>query len=480
MQAAGVQVWLGASDAHAPHAFEFISSAIPQFTMGAQLQHIPLPNDPIWHSIGKFFARSWFERVWVIQEIVLANYINVLCGNHFLSWDQIHAFVVIIQTTPAFRFLFDRFRSRFLDVIQLQALRSGFRASLRRGLDERGFLFLLDLIRRRESTENVDRVYGGLGAALQSIREKVNIDYSPQRKQCFWEAYIELGKALVETPGFRLLMQAPSKERMAGLPTWCPNLSSRRSMTDNWKHFNAGVLPNPRFDQGPYPPHVSLEEQSNAIIVRGIIMDTVGLIYCPPPEAFQSDQIVTRVTKFNNFIESLHPIFLLLYSNETTARSIGTSERSLNATEEAERWKHKVWVKTLVADTMKGGEPYPPDAIANHFYELGAHYRDIERGTIPEYEPPNVHTYRMAMAEAWYGTSFFITPNGQFGLGPADMLPTDKICVCFTAHTPFVLRRYPGTDSFDFVGPAYIHDFMDGAAFKARDPAISYQSFTIH
>ncbi|KAF2677930.1 hypothetical protein K458DRAFT_318145, partial [Lentithecium fluviatile CBS 122367] len=36
----------------------------------------------------KFFRRSWFHRQWVIQEVVLAKDVQILCGQHQMSFSN--------------------------------------------------------------------------------------------------------------------------------------------------------------------------------------------------------------------------------------------------------------------------------------------------------------------------------------------------------------------------------------------------------
>lgn len=338
------------------------------------------------------------------------------------------------------------------------------------------FTFLLDLVRRRELTERVDRVYGILGVADPSIQEKMDIDYSAGRRTRFWEAYIELGKALLEAPGFRLLMQAPSKDRMSGLPTWCPNLGSARTMTDNWKHFSAGVLPNSL--QRSCPPHVSFKKDSVTIITRGISMDKVGLVYSPLPEINPLDQSVgTNADKILDFTARVREIFERAYAPETATLLIDIPGSAKNPANENEKRRRNVWFNTLVGGTESDGKPYCQ--VEPHHHEAFEQYRSIRRGLVPEFQSSGAYFYRRAMEAAWCGTAFFTTRNGQFGLGPDTMRAGDEICIFFTAPAPFVLRRQPSGDAFEFLGPAYIHDYMDGTAFKERHPENTFQSFTV-
>lgn len=54
---------------------------------------LPAQDSPKWSELGKFLARPWFQRVWIIQEIVFSKNIQFLCGTHYISWEDISSFL---------------------------------------------------------------------------------------------------------------------------------------------------------------------------------------------------------------------------------------------------------------------------------------------------------------------------------------------------------------------------------------------------
>jgi hypothetical protein len=55
----------------------------------------------------------------------------------------------------------------------------------------------------------------------------------------------------------------------------------------------------------------------------------------------------------------------------------------------------------------------------------------------------------------------FITSSGRLGLGPAAMLPGDRVVVFFGAELPFILRK-DNEGYYQVIGEAYVHGIMDG------------------
>ncbi|MCJ1464128.1 hypothetical protein MMC07_002741 [Pseudocyphellaria aurata] len=64
---------------------------------------------------------------------------------------------------------------------------------------------------------------------------------------------------------------------------------------------------------------------------------------------------------------------------------------------------------------------------------------------------------------------FFATANGSIGIGLDTILPGDAVYIVFPAHTPYILRRNPNSESYRVQGPPYVHGTMDGESFATRN-----------
>lgn len=69
--------------------------------------------------------------------------------------------------------------------------------------------------------------------------------------------------------------------------------------------------------------------------------------------------------------------------------------------------------------------------------------------------------------------SFGCTQNALMAMFPQGTQAGDMVVILYGGRTPFILRPVPG-DNADchLVGPAYVHGFMDGEAFKLRDEGL--------
>jgi Heterokaryon incompatibility protein (HET) len=103
--AENVVVWLGEEDADTRIALPLIAHLFDNVTSGndlvancssylsfndakfyEEIKHEPLTTIQ-WKSIGEVLTRTWFRRLWVVQELVLAKEASVLCGGYVLPWD---------------------------------------------------------------------------------------------------------------------------------------------------------------------------------------------------------------------------------------------------------------------------------------------------------------------------------------------------------------------------------------------------------
>lgn len=221
--ASRVVIWLGEASSDSLKAMESMRYIATQVESTVDGFLCPSPgcmyqwwnrNNPIdcdqraWAAMATMLQRPWFFRVWVLQEVFLANKKTIAqCGCHIMPWYSM-------------RKALHALRSNVSTPLQLSNMTS--RMGLAFNPGKRYFTIprLLQAARGRQSTDLRDKVYGVLSLAPPSIQEAVLPQYalSPQDvyQQLFF-ADVNSSKR-IDTLGDCRLQQV-----MEGFPTWLPN-----------------------------------------------------------------------------------------------------------------------------------------------------------------------------------------------------------------------------------------------------------------
>lgn len=82
-------------------------------------------------------------------------------------------------------------------------------------------------------------------------------------------------------------------------------------------------------------------------------------------------------------------------------------------------------------------------------------------------------TYYESVVKHSLNRRFFITSKGNLGSGPIEMRTTDLVCVLNGFKTPVILRKRASGDTFQWIGPAYVHGIMQGESLKESNRVVA-------
>lgn len=111
--AGGVVVWLGRHDVHSRLAIPLIASFAEvdiEEVVKVNLLHCQPLTDPEfyehnnmkplsladWNHIRSFHSRSWFHRLWTMQEVLVTENPMLLCGETDLDWNAMTLFILVV------------------------------------------------------------------------------------------------------------------------------------------------------------------------------------------------------------------------------------------------------------------------------------------------------------------------------------------------------------------------------------------------
>ena len=260
-----VIIWLGVSDFHSPYAIEVINllSKIPQENYTG-LRITDLEDWDIYPKLGieevetwkwleyaAFLQRTWFGRIWVVQEAFLPRNIVVVCGSDVIEWGNITACAKVLRETGLGTLLMELLIETVDDVegtvyvnntLNNQSIFQSMRDMATLGSEEMGKVLDLEKLlyysRFFDATNPKDKIY-----AIRGIWEKggktIPLDMTPdyQRDPTVASVYTRAAlEVIFETKDLNILSlvedytlatQKPNSVRAIGnLPSWVPDFNS--------------------------------------------------------------------------------------------------------------------------------------------------------------------------------------------------------------------------------------------------------------
>lgn len=241
------------------------------------------------------FHRTWFSRVWILQEVFMSKDISVVCGQYIIPWDILIFMSSFIEgMKSSFRYkrseqkciigaLLIAGRSERAPALQLERWKRLFK---RRG--KLPMLNALQLTRNAQGTDPRDKVFSALSFSSMMHTTVNGLEtFKPNYTTTVEEVYTNVGRALLEGHGPCALslagMQRGAKD--STLPSWAPDLRLPLAKSPNGidvEHENhlATVGQNANLDliTGILSTDLLHITPNNELQVAGMIWDTISEI----------------------------------------------------------------------------------------------------------------------------------------------------------------------------------------------------------
>ncbi|KAK2598061.1 hypothetical protein QQS21_005772 [Conoideocrella luteorostrata] len=466
-QASTVVVWLGRDRGEQAHlavralnsiyerCMDYAKAQGLKLSEGMSFKHLEkvrlAANGPLesafdnetWSSISCFYARPWFERIWCVQEIVLAQQGNILIDTYQISWERVSVAAAILGLQINRLMQYSSCNQRME-----KALHCGLAAQLYFYAGKSTLLENLEIFGTRKATDPRDIVYGLL--SLQDYRlsgRTVEPDY---RKNTA-EVYIDVVMAAVnDAHALRILSNVrheDSYQHRDDIPSWVPYWPRHRSVSFlDRQIWSAG---------GQQASEVSFPSRRQ-MTARGIIFEEIISI---------SDVHPISLDEYG----SLHPFPDLMVALWTESDPSNLPDGS--------RLCFKKLCRTLTGGHTIGGEVvhqltanqrlvFYSDYLAfiNHILKCTGQRRIAV--TPPDLAGfnGNWERYARVVRYACRSRRIFRTQEGSIGLGPACAGIGDRVCVLNGGKVPYVIR--PIKDDFYFLGECYMDNIMRGELYE--------------
>jgi hypothetical protein len=444
-----VVAWLGPSGQDSDLAmdwFERLSVALPRF------QFPPLPgefgkyglpeaDDTVWPAIGYLFCRPWFGRLWTFQEAVLASDLLMICGRKTVSSE------ILIAVEKELRRL--KIAQRCFEVQTMEVDKNGLRAMEIVGISKRylkadgqlSFPYLLSIASSKLCLDPRDRAYAMLGMTGKGFRDRIQVSYSNDPSQDSIQTSIACAKACIREGFPAILRLIAGRQRVPGLPSWCPNLNSYQPtdpLPTHW--YRAGLL----------------DEETEAEVFRGKTTAANNHLVI---SGFQADTVSeTAASEYPPLREE----FWILARDFLTweAQCLALAQK---ITSETVPMGH---IFTLTGDIRRRLPNAKDEDFYQTYVDILANVKSIAQGrgsTSPPKERlelfQNVGDGITIICE---GRRYFSTEKGRLGVGPLELKKGDTVCVLYGTKQPYIMREVEEkTGKWSLIGAAFVHGLME-------------------
>ncbi|KAH6968214.1 heterokaryon incompatibility protein-domain-containing protein [Fusarium avenaceum] len=438
-----------------------------------------------WLALQAFLQRSYWSRLWIVQEVALApSSMLMFAGDDYITWRQVQDALTSIHTCLWYvkdlclkhdRAMLHTAQGRtdgevsgVWDTANLHHVDKGL-ARLSRKVRKEAISYgeLLEVACATTCAEPLDKIYGVLAFMRPVIRSQIVVDYRLQPSQLFSQVaqlFITHDKAL------ELLYNGNSWNK-TNTPSWAPDWT--------WEHHSRDTLSPtlPYQADGGIPAQVSFSPDGRILQVRGVIVDTVR-----GPVGDDIVRTPNEIDIYRSAYGSFHPTRSALYHTLIGGRLGFLGERK--ALENSEMQIFNLPKCTAVA--LKGfrKKGWAEFSIQGQRYEEWENWRQTNDGidlgklgyvgdffsnTIPaDGSEELLWTDFVRFRNVASGRKFVTTDGGRFGWAPASTTDEehmgvqggDLFCLVFGCKLPLVIRRVG--QNYCVIGAGYLQGYMDG------------------
>ncbi|KAF2114162.1 hypothetical protein BDV96DRAFT_577681 [Lophiotrema nucula] len=404
----------------------------------------PLPPraDSIWEDIFEFFEDPWFRRIWVVQEVVLATSIRLICGKWVVEWNDLYSAVETIDQEFC---ISSEYTALCLPLpwnnfVELARHREWEARRMRWPL-----LSLLESFRYAESTLSRDRIFALLGLAADSDDPVFRPDYTSPLETIvcrFAHAFIEQGNILLLL--YRAGLTPRAEDCTTRFPSWIPNWTVSKPPC-LYESSHRGVTFSASWKSKPAVKHTR-RTYASTISVHGCRFDKVHLVSTASSTPEELWAYLNEVEKIiENFYFSIN----------------GDDKKNL-------KWKVPVAGAVYPRTTNDVETDLQTSYVALRKVLAYENALSIHgRTPLPLQTRSAAENYKCALFECLLGWRFFLTRRGYVGVGPSETQVGDRVAIFDGSVVPCLIRGQTSSEKgrlYKLVGECYVHAMMNKEA----------------
>lgn len=428
-------------------------------------------------ALQAFFAKPYWTRVWIMQEVILARNVSFLCGSDSVDRDEVRFayfyYMVMFPESRPYKACIpktvEKISTSPAATLGVFGPASGGKATLKSVLQSchiamESFTRDRTKVGPMKATDPRDYIFGIAGLARRDLEELgIKVDYKTSVQNLFTKvaiAYLEIRRDL-DILGF---CQFPKTK--TNLPSWVPDwtmcLQAPVRLIGDEGQFNAasGTEPSLVITQHACQLHIlgyrlgkiaqlgmDLNQCDDGPDVLQVLIDSFALLESHNgPSAYITKQAQEDAVWKTLILDSQKRVFQSAMPDDIQ-KSVGPRMRASSLVRDGYD-AIKIFAQKKLRDAS-----YCPDA------ELEARIVNYAQ-------------------EAGIGLLFrrvFISETGHLSIGPSHVEVGDEVVILAGCTVPVVLR--PQGDLFTLVGEAYVHGIMYGEYMET--PNLSQICFSI-
>jgi hypothetical protein len=405
------------------------------------LKGFPERSSPRWRALDAIFWRQWFSRVWVIQEVSVAQSAIVVCGPDECSWSDM---------CTAAKYILDRSLDAVTDVDPKPVIKLA--NFCERGGSTCNLLCLSSEARNSHATDDRDKIYAMLGLASDVDGLSLFPDYSMDVSKL----YTRMAKLWIERDGNLDILNAVEDHRYRirkGLPYWVPDWEAHVHLSPFSAHPDFALM----CAAGDSKSICTFGDDDKTLIARGQLLDSLDCVGVTFEEYIPIAGSICQGNLIDDGLAKTRPRQWKRMAHNLETYPTGENIES-------------AFIQTLMGRVEL--ESHMSSAELQLSYKAWRRYWEVvyrKHGKLIDFSHGELSTEDLGRAmyimkgqqQAAYGRRFFTTKNGYMGLGPSLVRLSDKIVILLGGKTPFILRKVE-KGGYRFIGECYVHGMMTG------------------
>ena len=465
-----VLIWLGEHNDYTDIAFHLLEDLAHGATIANLQRHEPIKYLTA-TSLLTIFTRPWFERLWVLQEVILAREADMICGDFTLPFDCIKVIAALHAEGSDLMGMEHTFNDRFNLDVQV-GIRNYFQNYLQKlnGVEKhkddlQTAVVMFGRCRNLRCKVPHDKIYGLLGLLRQE--EAIEVDYDRPILDVYRDAallYLRQAKsACILLDSCREDFSNPTADWPSWVPDWRIAPKSRSGTSAGWTDT---LLYNATLDVMDLEPRVL---SPSILAVKAVLCSNLEVVgetmdAYEDTEECKAQRASRELFGQDSCIPAASRVMQQLLSWQTTLQ---ISEQNFWRIILRDRMGRSDDV-SFSRNPKSGGWRRMTDEdnkpVIQAWHEIVANSQptpSINEAALKKYA-----NFFQGLEPYLVDARPFRTASGLPGQGPRNIQPNDCLAIIAGIPSPIVLRQVPsqGKNHFWNIGPCYAHGIMYGEA----------------